>query len=157
MRIGSLRGAPFCFYTALGFLLWSVLPHFSAYVHVHPDEDAGHSHRNLSKSQVELAQRLAESAGEAFGEEALSPSFGLSEANAEGCPPLPAGHAALSAAAELLHGHFQEDANSTVTPWSGGSRVVQVPPRAVPPFFPSHPLRSPVHEIRVRGPPVFPS
>jgi len=156
MRFRRLQGERFRFYAALGFLLWSVLPHFSAYVHSHRPGKEAHSHRSLSKTQVELAQRLAVSAGEAFGEGALSPAFGLEEGNAASGIPIPQGPA-LSESPWLLHGHFQDDANATLTPWTAGARLVHVPPDPAPDVFPSHPLRRPCREVQARGPPVLPS
>ena len=156
MRVRSLKGAQLRFYAALGFLLWSVLPHFSAYVHTHSRGQGGHTHGSLSKSQVELAQRLAVSAGEVFGDSALSPSFGLSEENVPAEIQVPHG-AALSGSQSLRHGHFQDDANATSTPWTPGDRLIHVPPDPAPAAFPSHPLLRAVRESPARGPPVLPS
>jgi hypothetical protein len=68
---------------ALGFLLWSVIPHFSLTLHAHLEEDGmgpDHSHSMLSRAQLSLAETLAEAAVDAYGSQGVQAEFGLAQA-----------------------------------------------------------------------------
>lgn len=150
-------GAQLRFYAALGFLLWSVLPHFSLYLHAHGRDTQGHVHQSFSPSQVALAQSLAASVVAAYGEASLSPSFGLSDETSARRTGSGAGETALASSPPSLHAHYQEEANATLTPWEAPARQVLPAPPSVSPFRPSPAILRPVRAVQARGPPVLPS
>lgn len=104
--IALARNPRIRFYLALGYLLWSILPHFNLIYHTHAG--GSHFHATLSPTQVAQANRVLEALGPAALAATVPTEVGgleLSVASVGG---------ALLAAADAasgLHGHYWEDAN----------------------------------------------
>lgn len=141
------------FFLAVAFLVWSLLPHYQLVVHTHPGDGDGHRHATLSKSQMELADRMALALA-ASGEDIRPGEF---SGEALPGPSRPSGFPALAPSrGASAHAHFQEDANvsalaSSLAPspaWPGA----ETGPSALPPA----PDIAPIGVHSARGPPARP-
>jgi hypothetical protein len=92
------------FYLAVGYLLWSIVPHYHLLIHSHAG--GAHSHAALTGAQVRLANSVLDGLGPA-GLSAGADDIGGVEA------PVPmSGEPTLASGPRgVLHVHFWEDSN----------------------------------------------
>lgn len=158
-RIGKGR-----FYLALGYLIWSLLPHFHIVNHSHAG--GSHVHESFSTDQVRMANQVvdhldpaetASSKPAGFGGEAL-PKAPVADSRPEGSPQdFPIGaHAFSQENAEAgRHGHYWEDPNLAGIV-SGVSAITFAAAHAhsAPVAYLAPTLRS-LRSAPARGPPAF--
>ncbi|MDQ3000643.1 MAG: hypothetical protein M3Y08_05220 [Fibrobacterota bacterium] len=152
------------FYLALGYLIWSLLPHFHIVNHSHAG--GSHTHASFSADQVRLANQVVDNLDPAELASPESPGFGgeaLPKASSrvigpQGSPEdFATGLHALSSqnADAGRHGHFWEDPNLAGLV-SGVSRVTfTVAPALIALTRYLAPTLRSLRSAPARGPPCF--
>jgi hypothetical protein len=152
------------FFLALGYLIWSLLPHAHFLVHTHADGDLAHAHTHLSLHDLKLRNETLisanpENAPDAALERDFDPgAVGVEAASANACASTgwgqsPGPDRGLKATV-LRHGHFTEEQNILAAGLACTSPEPATLPRASGNFPTLNPLLPYSGPTLARGPPL---